>query len=189
MPGNHRDHRGHRVGIWPMPPMVPMLIYLVGGNQCIGRCTPPARRPLPRQHPPRHARARKFLKLRRNELTGTPLGIHHPAYVFIQVTDGHGLIIVTFPPESEQLGDHLPLRIAFLRLTNQFRRIATPKRQQRISNPTAPLLEASRRTSLLQVPAQAAPPPYSQSCGQKFHALCQVNRINSEISVNCRRLL
>ena len=101
-----------------------------------------------------------------------PCGSRIWRHVLVQVADGNGAAAMMIVPGLEQLADELPLRIPRLGAAHLLDDILAAKRQQRVTNPPGPTLEAAQGLARRQRRA-SAPAPDREQGGEQFGPLRQ----------------
>ena len=86
----------------------------------------------------------------------------------IELANGHRLIAMFLPPESEQVADLLPATIACLCLADPLNRVLTAEAEQWVADPAAPFLEAAKREATLDLSCKPAPAPDREQCSQQL---------------------
>ena len=121
----HRGHRGNRgcreapgANRSPIPPMPPMPFLLAGLFERIRSRAPFPGRCLPGEDKAGHANARQLFGLGCDILTTPPLRVQSLLHVVVELAHGDRMVMVLVPPDSEQVGDNLPVPVALLRLAN-----------------------------------------------------------------------
>src|SRR5262249_52308740 len=139
-------HHGSGITMGPLSPMT-YAVGLLGPPERIRGSHPSARTLLASEHESCCIGTRKAGHHPGQMLATAPLGIGYRFHRLGQVVDRDRAVLVILPPGIEQLYQLLSAGVLSLENLDPGNRVSTTKRQERVSAPLCPLLEAAQWAS------------------------------------------
>jgi hypothetical protein len=101
-------------------------------------------------------------------LATAPLRIQCMPNIIVEAANRDGQVLMPLSPDREQLGNCLAAYVARLGFADPIGRVLAAEREQRITHPPTPLLEAPERAAWHDALGDPAPAPDRQQRRQQF---------------------